>query len=65
MTAAGGAAEHRDAIASRLRELGVPVEPDELAELADAYPALLGWMKIAAQLGHPEAAPDEDPGPTR
>lgn len=62
MTAAGGAGEHRDAIASRLRELGVPVDPDELAELADAYPALLGWMKIAAELGHLEGAPGEDSG---
>ena len=43
--------EHQETIARRLEELGVATAPDEVAEIATAYGALLAWMRIAEELG--------------
>ena len=37
-------------LTSRLEELGVSIAPDQVQELADAYPALLAWIRIAHEL---------------
>jgi hypothetical protein len=50
-------AEPEDAIRRRLEELGVRTSPEELAELASAYPALLAWIRMAEELARDE---DED-----
>ena len=42
--------ENERALTSRLEELGVSIAPDQVQELADAYPALLAWMRIAQEL---------------
>jgi hypothetical protein len=42
--------EDNEALTTRLEELGVVIAPDQVQELADAYPALLAWMRIAQEL---------------
>jgi len=37
-------------LTKRLDELGVSIDPGQIEELADAYPALLAWMRIAQEL---------------
>ncbi len=63
--AAGAAESHRQVINARLQELQVQTAPDEVDELADAYPALLSWMRLAEKLGrdgdYPDSAPVETP----
>ena len=49
--------ESESTLDSRLEKLGVTTAPDELEELAAAYPALLAWMRIAQQLADEPAAP--------
>jgi hypothetical protein len=44
-------------IGRRLEELGVRISPEELRELASAYPALVAWMRLAEELARDE---DED-----
>jgi len=44
-------------IRRRLEELGVRTPPEELVELASAYPALVAWMRMAEELARDE---DED-----
>lgn len=34
----------------RLEELGVQITPEELKELASAYPALVAWMRMVEEL---------------
>lgn len=46
----GSGQENDEALARRLEELGVSTSPDAVRELADAYPALLAWMRIAQEL---------------
>lgn len=43
--------ENSETLAARLEELGVSIAPDQVEELAAAYPALLAWMRIAEELG--------------
>ena len=42
--------ENERALTKRLDELGVSIDPGQVEELADAYPALLAWMRIAQEL---------------
>lgn len=42
--------ENERALIKRLDELGVRIEPDAVEELAEAYPALVEWMRIAREL---------------
>ena len=42
--------EDERALVKMLDELGVSIEPDAVEELADAYPALVEWMRIAEEL---------------
>ena len=42
-------AEPEESIRRRLEELGVGVSPEELREIASAYPALLAWMGMAEE----------------
>jgi hypothetical protein len=42
--------ENGEVLAGRLEELGVSIAPDQVEELAAAYPALLAWMRIAEEL---------------
>lgn len=42
--------EDERALTRRLEELGVSIDPDQVEELAEAYPALLEWMRIAQEL---------------
>ena len=42
--------ENGGALAARLEALGVSIAPDQVEELAAAYPALLAWMRIAEEL---------------
>jgi hypothetical protein len=42
--------EDDGALTERLKELGVSIAPDQVQELADAYPALLAWIRIAQEL---------------
>lgn len=42
--------ENERALTQRLDELGVSIEPDALEELAEAYAALVEWMRIAEEL---------------
>ena len=42
--------ENERALITRLDELGVSIESDQVEELADAYPALVEWMRIAEEL---------------
>jgi hypothetical protein len=42
--------ENERALTKRLEELGVSIDPGRLEELAEAYPALLAWMRIAKEL---------------
>ena len=44
-------------IGRRLEELGVRISPEELRELASAYPALVAWMRMAEELARDD---DED-----
>ena len=44
-------------IGRRLEELGVRISPEELRELASAYPALVAWMRLAEELARDD---DED-----
>jgi hypothetical protein len=46
----GSTQEDNEALTRRLEELGVSIAPDQVQELADAYPALLAWMRIAREL---------------
>jgi hypothetical protein len=46
----GSTQEDNEALTRRLEELGVSIAPDQVQELADAYPALLAWMRIAQEL---------------
>jgi hypothetical protein len=46
----GSRQEDEEALTNRLEELGVSTAPDQVQELADAYPALLAWMRIAQEL---------------
>ena len=39
-----------ETIRLRLEELGVATSPEELQELASAYPALVAWMRMAEEL---------------
>ena len=41
-------------IRRRLEELGVRTSPEELRELASAYPALVAWMRMAEELARDE-----------
>lgn len=43
-------ADVEDTIARRLEELGVTTQPDEVQEIATAYPALVAWMRMAEEL---------------
>jgi DNA polymerase III delta subunit len=45
--------ENDRALVERLDELGVSIEPDAVEELAEAYPALVEWMRIAQELAEP------------
>jgi hypothetical protein len=48
--------ENERALIQRLDELGVSIDPGRLEELAEAYPALFAWMRIAQELAdEPEA----------
>ena len=47
-------AEPEDTIGRRLAELGVRISPEELSELASAYPALVAWMRMAEELARDE-----------
>lgn len=38
----------------RLEELGVRTTPEELKELASAYPALVAWMRMVEELARDE-----------
>lgn len=38
----------------RLEEFGVRTTPDELQELATAYPALVAWMRMVEELARDE-----------
>ncbi len=51
--------ENGGALAGRLEELGVSIAPDQVEELAAAYPALLAWMRIAEELAQELA---DEPG---
>ena len=42
--------DNERALIKRLDELGVSIEPDAVEELAEAYPALVEWMRIAEEL---------------
>ena len=42
--------EDEQALTKRLDELGVSIDSDQVPELAEAYPALLEWMRIAREL---------------
>jgi len=46
--------EPEDAIRRRLEEVGVRTSPEELSELASAYPALVAWMRMAEELARDE-----------
>ncbi len=43
-------AEIEEEIGRRLEELGLRTSPEELRELASAYPALVAWMGMAEEL---------------
>jgi hypothetical protein len=47
-------AEPEESIRARLDELGVRTSPEELSELASAYPALVAWMRMAEELARDE-----------
>lgn len=49
--------ENGGALAARLEELGVSIAPDQMEELAAAYPALLAWMRIADELADEPGRP--------
>jgi hypothetical protein len=50
------AKDNERALTKRLDELGVSIDPGQVEELADAYPALVAWMRIAEDLaGKPVA----------
>jgi hypothetical protein len=42
-------------LTSRLEKLGVSTPPDQVEELASAYPALLAWIRIAHELADDES----------
>jgi hypothetical protein len=52
--------ENEGALTRRLDELGVSIAPDQLEELANAYPALLAWMRIARELADEPMMPDAE-----
>jgi hypothetical protein len=41
-------------IGRRLEELGLRTSPEELQELASAYPELVAWMRMAEELARDE-----------
>ena len=43
-----------DEIGRQLEELDVRTSPEELQELASAYPALVAWMRMAEELARDE-----------
>ena len=47
-------AEIEEEIGRRLDDLGLRTSPEELRELASAYPALVAWMRMADELAHGE-----------
>jgi hypothetical protein len=49
--------ENKAALAGRLEELGVGIAPDQVEELAAAYPALVAWMRIAEELADEPTKP--------
>lgn len=46
--------DDEERLAQRLEELGVRTSPDELRELATAYPALVAWMRMVEDLARGE-----------
>lgn len=42
--------DEREAIAKKLDEMCVSVTPDQLEELAIAFPALKSWMRLVEEL---------------
>ncbi len=47
-------AEIEEEIGRRLDDLGLRTSPEELRELASAYPALVAWMRMADELARDE-----------
>jgi hypothetical protein len=43
-----------EALARRLEDLGVRASPEEIRELASAYPALVAWMRMVEELARLE-----------